>query len=463
MDDTLPAGPDRDALEAALAASPAEQTEIVLVRDRTAVTRYANSEIHQNVYQENTRAAIRVAAGGATARIYTNDISRDGLARATADATALARLQAPNPRFRSLPAPDSGSRPAHAAPPSFFPATAEFSAAARAAAVGQVIDLARAAGYQAYGTYRSSSTTLSVANSLGIRAHAAATTAYLKALVESAAGTGFADALSRDVAAVDPQAVGADAVARCRLNHDQREVPPGDYPAVFEPNAVADMVRFPVLYGLGAREYQDGQSFLSGHLGTAVTGPAVTLWDDPRDPRCLPFAIDAEGLPSVRVPLIAAGVAEGVVYDSETAALEPDRRSTGHAPNPFEHEAPGHPVPGHIIMPTGPDSSLDLARRMGRGILVTRFHYTHCPDRKRVIATGTTRDGTFLVEGGEIVAALKNLRLEMSVLDLLAGTDARGQGKCCQDWWAANGMGSTVYYLPALLFARATFIGVTTF
>jgi hypothetical protein len=44
--DTLPAGADRDALEAALAASPAEQTEIALLRDHTAITRYANSEIH---------------------------------------------------------------------------------------------------------------------------------------------------------------------------------------------------------------------------------------------------------------------------------------------------------------------------------------------------------------------------------------------------------------------------------
>src|SRR5207249_4772515 len=100
-------------------------------------------------------------------------------------------------------------------PPSFFAATADLSPAARAEAVGQVIDLARAAGYQAYGTYRSSSGSLSVANSLGIRAHAPYTTAYLKALVESAAGTGFADALSRDAAALDPQALGAEAVARC--------------------------------------------------------------------------------------------------------------------------------------------------------------------------------------------------------------------------------------------------------
>ena len=461
--DTPVAGPDRDLLEAALAASPAAQTEIALLHDRTAVTRYANSEIHQNVWQENRRAAVRVAVGGATARVFTNDTSRAGLTRAAEEATALARLQAPNPRFHSLPAPGSGSVPAGDTPPAFFAATAACSPAARAATVGQIIDLARAAGYTAYGTYRSSSSRLSVVNSLGIRSQADYTTAYLKALVESPSGSGYADALSRDVGALDPQTVGAQAVAKCHLNHDQREIAPGDYAAVFEPNAVADMVRFPVTLGLGARAFQDGESFMAGKIGAAVTGSAVTLWDDPRDPRCMPLGIDAEGLPSVRVPLITAGIAQGVVYDSETAGLEPDRRSTGHAANPFDDVDYGTALPGHLIMPTGPDSVAELARRMGRGVLVTRFHYTHGPDRKRVVATGTTRDGTFWVEDGAIAYALKNLRFGMSVLDLLGSIQAAGQGKCCQDWWAANGMGSTYYHLPALWFGRATFTGVTTF
>ena len=84
-------------------------------------------------------------------------------------------------------------------------------------------------------------------------------------------------------------------------------------------------------------------------------------------------------------------------------------------------------------------------------------------DPKRVVATGTTRDGTFLVENGEIVAALRNLRFGMSVLDLLAGVEGQGQGKCCQDWWSMNGMGAAFYYVPSLLFSRVTFTGVTTF
>jgi predicted Zn-dependent protease len=97
------------------------------------------------------------------------------------------------------------------------------------------------------------------------------------------------------------------------------------------------------------------------------------------------------------------------------------------------------------------------------GVLVTRFHYTHCPDGKRVIATGTTRDGTFLIRDGAIAGALKNLRLEMGVLDLLSSLQEAGAGKLCRDWWALNGMDTTNYFVPAMRFGRCTFTGVTTF
>ena len=58
-------------LEAAVRQSPADATEIVLLRDRTALTRFANSEIHQNVSQDNTRVSVRAVVGRASARVCT--------------------------------------------------------------------------------------------------------------------------------------------------------------------------------------------------------------------------------------------------------------------------------------------------------------------------------------------------------------------------------------------------------
>lgn len=448
-------------LEDALRGSAADATELVLLGDTTHVTRYANSEIHQNVSQVNRRVAVRAAVGQASARVYTNSLAVADLRRAIEDAVALARLQSPNPRFLGLPTPEGGYHPVPDPPPSFFAGTAELSSSARAEAVGRIVEAAAVEGYVAFGTYRASASELAVLSSTGIRAYAPFTTAYFKALVEGQGGSGFADAYDRDAATLDVGRVAAQAVAKCRSNRDQREIPPGDHEAVFDPNAVADMARFPAVWGMGARQVLDGQSFMSGKQGERVAADVVSIWDDPHDPRCLPLPIDYEGLPSQRVDIISNGIAMGPVHDYQTA-MEAGTRSTGHAEAPFGDFFSG-PSADHIVMPTGTASVEEMVANVERGVWVTRFHYTHCPDPKRVIATGTTRDGTFLIENGRVVGALKNLRLEMGVLDLLSSMREAGEGKLCQDWWAANGMSTTNYFVPAMRFGECRFTGVTTF
>ncbi|MGA7731468.1 MAG: TldD/PmbA family protein [Chloroflexia bacterium] len=448
-------------LESALHGSPADSTELVLLGDSTELTRYANSEIHQNVAQANLRVAVRVSVGRATARVFTNSLSTSDLRAAIEQAVELARLQAPNPQWTPLPSPATGYPSPAESPQCWFNSTAAMPARSRAEAIGLIAEEAARWGFQAFGTYRSTAQELAVVSSTGIRSYAASTTAYLKALVEGIDGTGYSDALDRDSAKIDPHRVAEQAVARCRANHHQAEIDPGDYEAIFEPNAVADMLRFPAVWGMGARQTIDGQSFLSGKAGQPVASDVVSIWDDPTDPRCLPLPIDYEGLPATRVDIIKEGVAQGPVYDAQTAQ-EVGMRSTGHAANPFARFA-GGPTADHIVTPVG-DAPLEaMITNVQRGVLVTRFHYTHCPDGKRVIATGTTRDGTFLVEDGELRGALKNLRLEMGVLDLLSSLQETGEGKACQDWWAANGMATQHYFVPTMRFARCTFTGVTTF
>src|SRR5438552_2987488 len=119
-------------LEDALRGSPADQTELVLLTDSTDVTRYANSEIHQNVSQLNTRVAVRVAVEQATARVFTNSLDTEDLKRAIEDAVSLAKMQTPNPRFQSLPTPELGYERPASSPQCYFESTAGLSASARA-------------------------------------------------------------------------------------------------------------------------------------------------------------------------------------------------------------------------------------------------------------------------------------------------------------------------------------------
>jgi predicted Zn-dependent protease len=77
-----------------------------------------------------------------------------------------------------------------------------------------------------------------------------------------------------------------------------------------------------------------------------------------------------------------------------------------------------------LIIAPGQSSIEEMIRNTKRGVYVTRFHYTHCPEPMQVIATGTTRDGTFLIENGEIVARLKNLRYTDSMIRVFANVDS---------------------------------------
>ena len=60
-----------------------------------------------------------------------------------------------------------------------------------------------------------------------------------------------------------------------------------------------------------------------------------------------------------------------------------------------------------------------LVAETERGLLVSRFWYVRTVDRKRAIVTGMTRDGTFPVENGRVANGVRNMRFNVSILDLL--------------------------------------------
>jgi predicted Zn-dependent protease len=66
----------------------------------------------------------------------------------------------------------------------------------------------------------------------------------------------------------------------------------------------------------------------------------------------------------------------------------------------------------------------DLVSSVERGILVTRFHYVNIVHPKRGILTGMTRDGTFLIENGEVAGPIRNLRFTQSIPDAFSRISA---------------------------------------
>jgi len=434
-----------------LSRSTADQTEVVILAGDSYLTRFANSTIHQNVAEADNEVRIRVVMGTQIGVATTNDLDDAALAAALENALAIARLQPENPDFKSLPGP-SPIPEANA----FSQATADCPPEQRARGAGAVCLLARQAGMNASGALTTAELEIGVANSLGVFAYLPSTYADINTVVMSDTSAGYASAMALDVNDLDFEAIGKEAVDKCQRSQNPRSLEPGDYTVILEPYAVQDFVQMMTFTGFGAVALQEGRSFMSGKLGQQIVDPRISIWDDGTSPAGLPMPFDFEGVPKQRVDLIKEGVANAVVYDSYRAGKEEGQASTGHAlpaPNTWG------PLPLNAFFAPG-DATLDeMIASTERGLYVTRFHYTRPAEPSQVVITGMTRDGTFLIENGEIAYPVKNLRFTQSYLEALNHVDMIGRQPRL-----LMGLGNIAHdSVPALKLNKFTFTGATEF
>ncbi len=448
----------------------ATEAEVLVSAGDSALTRFANSEIHQNVAERSLTVNLRYVVGRRIAVVSSDQASPEGLRTLVHRAAAIARSCEELEDWSGLPGPDgtavstaTGLDPAARAAASrgaqvttngsalaWSAGTANATPEFRAEGVRAVIAAADAAGVMAYGAFSTDAEAVAVANSRGIRAAERRSSSQLLTVHMSPdGGTGYAEAVSMDATTIDAAGIGREAAAKARASDNAVSIAAGDYPVVLEEYAVVDITDQLGYLGFNALSVQEGRSF--AEPGRRIGSDLVTIVDDGADPNGLRMAFDYEGVPKQRVTLVEAGVCRDVVYDSQTAARS-GHPSTGHglpAPNPYG------PFPLNAVMSAGTVSREELIGGIDRGLLVTRFHYTNVVHPKLAIITGMTRDGTFLVEGGKIVGPVRNLRYTQSYLDALAGVSAVSRERK-----AIRGfLGAAV--VPALRIDAWTFTGVT--
>ncbi len=424
----------------------AGQAEALVMAADTALTRFANSEIHQNVAETGATVNLRFVVGKRVGVASTGRLDDASLRRLAETAGRIARQVEELEDFVSLPEPG----PIPHANGAFSHATAAATPELRADGVRAVIAAADAAGVLAFGSFTTSVESVAVANSLGVRAaEARSSSQLLTVAIGPEEGTGYAEACAVDATTIDAAALGREAAERAQIARNPVTIEPGDYPVVLEEYAVVDILDMLGYVGFSALAVQEGRSFVEP--GKRVGSDLVSIWDDGLDPAGLPMAFDYEGVAKQRVPLVENGVCHGVVYDSQTATRD-GRRSTGHglpAPNPWG------PFPLNQFMAGGSASREELIGGLERGLLVTRFWYTNPVHPKLAIITGMTRDGTFLVEGGQVVGPVRNMRFTQSYLDAIAGVSAVGRDRKILRGFLG------VDVVPAVRIDSFTFTGVT--
>ncbi|HWR81689.1 MAG TPA: TldD/PmbA family protein [Candidatus Deferrimicrobium sp.] len=440
-------------LEGVLAASQADQTEILYVGNELGLTRFANSIIHQNVAEKNCRIFFRSVVAKRVGVASCNSFVLADLKKSLADSLVIARHRPENPHFPGLPKPAR-----YKEINTWDDVTAAFTPSARARAVRKMIGRATRKSFTAAGALSTASGEIAVVNSLGVRAYQPLTTASTNVVVMSDTSSGYASDTSRRVSDIDFDHLARTAVEKCNRSQNPQTIAPGEYEVLLEPAAVAEVLEWLSYVGFGSKPFQQGTSFLSGRIGKKVTSDKITIYDNALDDRTVAFPFDFEGVPKKKVPFIDKGVARGVVHDS-ASAVKSRTKSTGHAMAPTESDKGAFGL--NIFMEHGKAPRDKMVSSIKRGILVTRFHYINgFIDTRNAVLTGMTRDGTFWVENGEIVHGLKNLRFTDSITRAFKSTVAISlETERVGSWWSDVGCMT----VPAIHLGSFRFSGKTEF
>jgi len=381
-----------------LTRSSADHT-IVRLRDHHAgTTRFANNQVIQNVDARRGSLAVTVAFGGQQGTASTTDFTAGAVQDALARAERIARVSPVDPEY--LPPPDPCLFPVRA---TAKPETVAAGPVKRLEYANEAIGHCRMENLMAAGVVASSGTAVGIAASNGLFGYEVRGDARFSLTVQTGDATGWSAAAHRSIDHLKIQERTLAAIAKAKRGRDVCEMPAGQYPVILEPAAVAGLWAW-LIWSLDAKSYVKGTSPFAHKLGQVIVDERLTLQNHPDHTDLLGEGFSHEGLPSTPSVWIDHGILTQLAYDRFTAKAE------------GVETIPTLEAPTLSIDSLPAQSIQELIKNTERAILVTNFWYIRPVNPRDLMLTGMTRDGTFLVEKGEIVSAVRNFRFHESPL-----------------------------------------------
>jgi predicted Zn-dependent protease len=407
-------------------ATGALEIEATLTSTTGEFLRFGNNELGQSQFTKGRTLSVRIASGKKQARTTTGRLEESFIQKAVEKAVDQLKTAPEDPDYLPML-----GRQKYRTVNRYHERTVQESAESKASHVGHAVDLAKKNGLLASGILGTSVDEVFMINTAGLEADYKGTGGYFSLTMDADNGnqTGFANSTFADISELDAKQVSETALDRAKLNKSQSDVTAGKFDVVIDPQAWSEMLFFFIVSAstgyspdFGVRQYREGRSYLSGRMGEKILGDNVTLADDVYHPLQMGPAFDGEGYPKSNLTLVENGLLKGLASSRISAHRYDGVNPTGHElplPNPLG-EAPTNLV----IQGKGPTKTTDeLVGEMDKGLLLTRLWYIREVEPRTKTLTGMTRDGTFLVENGEIKRPVKNLRFNQSLLELFNNID----------------------------------------
>jgi len=398
---------------------------IVLAEERSGANlRWANSTLTTNgETRGRSVTVISVVGQSVGVRSATSSEALEDLVRASESAAREAE-----------PAEDYGPLIERPASEDFSMAAEPTSAAVFtqfAADLGTALSQARSDGLDLYGFASHTVSTTWLGSSTGLRLRHAQPTGYVEMTGKGSGGSTWAGQSTRDWSDVSVAAL--DGELRRRLGWGARTLalPAGRYETLLPPTAVADLMAYAYWTAAG-RSAAEGRTVFARpgggtRVGERLGPPGLRMWSDPADPALStrPFvattassamsSVFDNGLPLTSTDWLRDGVLTSLVQTRASA------RATGVPVTPYVHSL--------SLDAGGTGTTDDLVASTDRGLLLTCLWYIREVDPQTLLLTGLTRDGVYLVEGGEVVGAVNNFRWNESPVGLLGRVTEAGRSR----------------------------------
>ncbi len=394
-------------IDCALAAASADDLVVFLSRRCSATTRFSDNAITQNVSSEGARITVTAAFGQRHGTAAGNELGEEAVRELVRRAEDIARAAEPDPEYMPPVEPPQD----YPEVPAWFEPTTAFGPQRRAAAVREVIGVAREGGLRAAGSITVSWREGWLGNSCGLLAGHRATQARLVVTMIAEDSSGWAERTVNDVTELDVAAVAREARRYAEQARNPVELSPGRYTVVLTPAALDDIIS-PMVWALDAKAADEGRSVFRGAEGTQVAGEEITLRGDPSCAECPGEPLGEGGLPAGPATVIERGTLKTLVYSRFWA------KKKGRPPGPFLT---------NVIIDGGEATLEELVSSVERGLLVNHCWYVRHVDPMRLLLTGMTRDALLRIENGEIVGGAKHMRWNVSPLDVLKNVRALGR------------------------------------
>lgn len=389
--------------------------EIIAAETKSELTRFAESYIHQNVAESNLDLTVKVINKDRIGVVEMNSIDDHTISKNIEKAIEIIKISPKLDYHYRLITPQL-----YRIKSKFSEQTANFTPINRAQLINQLIEEINRRGYEAAGAFKTEATTLLVANSEGVFAFDQGTKVDFNCVITQDNSTAHSSFIGSDIGAFNINKIIDELLETACKNVEQIEIEPGVYTVILSPEAVSDILNYTGYTAFNGKMIMEGKSFVSHNRSKKIFPEAITVTDDPFDELTLPIPFDLVGYPREKIYLIKDGVVEDGVYDHLTA-LKYNRKCTGNTLPP-EHASFGA-LPFNLVMKEGDNSFEEMISSTKKGIYISRLHYVNILNPMSIQLTGMTRDGTFLIENGKMIRAIKNMRFNTSVIDMLKAVD----------------------------------------